>query len=87
MLIDIHRAASMLCLPEGATAKLLDRLRVQPIDFGVGRGLGKRWLEDDVKKAVLSLIHTPQVRKGGKKKAQQSLVDMNAKQFVQEIGG
>ena len=45
MLIDIHRAASMLSLPEGATAKLLDRLRVTPIDFGVGRGLGKRWLE------------------------------------------
>ena len=87
MLIDIHRAASMLSMPECATAKLLDRLRVQPIDFGVGRGLGKRWLEDDVKKAVLSLLHTPRVRKGGKKKAQQSLFDMNAKQFVQEIGG
>ena len=40
-----------------------------------------------MKKAVLSLLPKHEVRMGGRKKQQQSLFDMNAKQFVNEVGG
>lgn len=47
----IHQVCAWASLEEGAARKKLDQLKVPFIDFGRGRGLGRRWDEDEVREA------------------------------------
>lgn len=47
--------AAMLGTSPGVAASILAQRGVHPIDFGLGRGRGPRWLESAVKQAMLEM--------------------------------
>lgn len=47
--------AAMLGTSPGVAASILEARGVRPIDFGMGRGRGRRWLESAVKQAMLEM--------------------------------
>lgn len=47
--------AAMLGTSPGVAASILAQRGVYPVDFGVGRSRGKRWLESAVKQVILDM--------------------------------
>jgi hypothetical protein len=68
----IAHVAAWASLAEGSARKKLDQLKVPYIDFGRGRGLGRRWEEDEVKKAFNSL-RSDRVQKSEEQKGRKPL--------------
>ena len=52
--------AAMLGTTPGVAASLLATHGVQPIDFGVGRSRGRRWLESAVRQVMLDMHEAAQ---------------------------
>ena len=51
-MLRIHEVAELLAVTPNAAKNWLKRNRVPMVDFGVGRGLGKRWMRDDIMSAI-----------------------------------
>ena len=56
--------AAMLGTSPGVAASILATHGVQPIDFGVGRSRGRRWLSSAVRQAMLDMHHDAQPKAG-----------------------
>ncbi|RHH26004.1 hypothetical protein DW219_00160 [Desulfovibrio sp. AM18-2] len=54
--------AAMLGTSPGVAASILAQRGVYPVDFGVGRSRGKRWLESAVKQVILDMHDAAQPR-------------------------
>ena len=54
--------AAMLGTSPGVAASILAGKGIHPIDFGVGRGRGRRWLESAVQQAMLEMHAAAQPR-------------------------
>ena len=52
--------AAMLGTTPGVAASILAARGVQPIDFGIGRGRGRRWLESAVRQVMLDMHEAAQ---------------------------
>ena len=50
----------MLGTTPGVAASILAARGVQPIDFGIGRGRGRRWLESAVRQVMLDMHNAAQ---------------------------
>lgn len=55
--------AAMLGTSPGVAASILAGKGIHPIDFGVGRGRGRRWLESAVQQAMLEMHAAAQTKK------------------------
>lgn len=52
MLLTTNEVADLLKTTPGAARNVLDRLKVQPVNLGRGRGLGLRWYKSEVMEAL-----------------------------------
>ena len=52
--------AAMLGTSPGVAASILAKHGIHPIDFGMGRGRGQRWLESVVKQLLLEMHRAAQ---------------------------
>lgn len=52
--------AAMLGTSPGVAASILAQRGVHPIDFGLGRGRGPRWLESAVRQVILEMHQAAQ---------------------------
>lgn len=67
-LLRLHEIGELLGTSPKAAAKELTKMGVYPIDFGVGRGKGYRWLESAVMHALGEMQAMASAKHGIKKK-------------------
>lgn len=63
MLLTTNEVADLLKTTPGAARNVLDRLQVQPVNLGRGRGLGLRWYKSEVMEALEGTRKTQRKRK------------------------
>jgi len=64
-LLNLEEAAKILSVSKGIAKKLLESIPC--VDYGMGRGKGKRWLQEDVENLISKMCHketTSKLKKG-----------------------
>lgn len=64
--------AAMLGTSPGVAASILEQAGVHPIDFGVGRSRGRRWLESAVRQVMRDMHEDAQPKAGKTRQARPS---------------
>lgn len=59
--------AAMLGTSPGVAASILAARGVHPIDFGIGRSRGRRWLSSAVRQVMLDMHEAAQPKTGGQR--------------------
>jgi hypothetical protein len=83
----IAQVAAWASLTEGAARKKLDQLKVPYYDFGRGRGLGRRWDEDEVKDAFNSLRSDRKTKAAPRPRRFVDPFDRPMSQVIKELTG
>lgn len=67
-LLRTHEVAEKLGTTVGVAVSIMHKQGVRPIDFGMGRGRGARWLESAVEAAILEMHQQSQGAKTARQK-------------------